>query len=313
MQFIAHIKKMKKNKFIVLRLVFIFFSTYIFAQDELLNNLLKEKKTEHEKIIATFKSTKIIDAQTNETVHAHTLDFRVTHLFGNIGKETEGKSPVHTLYGFDASSDIRISFEYGITNRLTVGFSRSKVKENLEGLAKYRIFYQSTDNHIPVSLTFFVNTAYTPQRDYSQNYKNAAHRFTYVTQGIISRKFSKNISAEILPTYVHRNYIIIPEDENDIFSLGAGARVKVTRSMSIIADYFYNFSQYRINRKTSYFNPLGLGVEFETGGHVFSLMFTNASSIIENEFIPYTTDGWQQGGIKFSFIISRNFSIGKYK
>ncbi len=304
---------MKKNKTIFIQLIFLIFSTHIFAQDDLLNNLLNEKKTEHEKVIATFKSTKIIDAQSNETVHAHTLDFRVSHLFGNIGKETEGKSPVHTLYGFDASSDIRISFEYGITNRLTVGFSRSKVKENLEGLLKYRVFYQTMDNHIPVSFTLFGNTAFTPQRDYSQNYLNAQHRFTYIAQGIIARKFSKNISAEILPTYLHRNYLLIPEDENDIFALGAGARIKVTRSMSIIADYFYSFSNYRINRKTSYFNPLGLGVEFETGGHVFSLMFTNASSIIENEFIPYTTDSWQEGGMKFSFIISRNFSIGKNK
>ena len=303
---------MKKNKYLLLLIVCLVSTQFVFAQDDMLNALMQEQKPAHERVIATFKSTKIIDAQTNETVHAHTLDFRVSHLFGNIGKASEGKSPAHALYGLDASSDIRISFEYGITNRLTVGLSRSKVKENLEALVKYRALYQTTDNHVPVSLTLFANTAYTPQRDYANNYKNAAHRFSYVAQAIIARKFSKSISVELLPSYVHRNYLVIPDDENDIFSLGAGARVKVTRSMSIVADYFYNFSKYRINHANSYFNPLGLGVEFETGGHVFSLMFTNASSIIENEFIPYTTDGWQEGGMKLSFIISRNFNIGKH-
>src|ERR1017187_8793407 len=82
---------------------------------------------------ATFKTTRLINSQSLETVKAHTLDFRISHHFGN---ELLGD---HYLYGLDLASDIRYAFEYGITNKLTVGFSRSRLDENLEGLIKYRL------------------------------------------------------------------------------------------------------------------------------------------------------------------------------
>ncbi len=279
------------------------------AQDDLLKIAMGDSTPVHETVSATFKTTKLINAQTNETVYKRTLDFRVGHRFGNIGKYTDGKSASHSLYGLDASTDIRIAFEYGITNDLTVGFSRSKIKENLEGLVKYRILKQTTDNKMPLALTFFGNAALTPQKDNAGIYDKTTRRLAYTAQLIIARKFNSRISVALLPSLVHRNYVFDVQDENDIFSLGGAARVRVTRSMCLIADYFYNFSTYRIDRSDSYYNPLGLGFEIETGGHVFSLMFTNSAGIIENEFIPYTTDSWKDGGIKFSFNISRNFRI----
>jgi hypothetical protein len=296
------------KKFAILTLC-ILNATLLFAQDDLLKMAMTDSVPKKEFVNATFKTTKVINAQTNETVHKRTLDFRVGHRFGNMGKYTDGKSAAHTLYGLDASTDIRIAFEYGITDDLTVGFSRSKLKENLEGLVKYRILKQTTDNKIPVAVTFFGNAAFTPQKDNAGIFDKTTRRFNYIAQLIIARKFNSRISLEVLPTYNHRNYVFDKRDENDIFSLGGAARIRITRSTCLVADYFYNFSEYRLNRTDSYYNPLGLGFEIETGGHVFSIMFTNSAGIIENEFIPYTTDSWSDGGIKLSFNISRNFRM----
>ncbi len=44
-----------------------------------------------------------------------------------------------------------------------------------------------------------------------------------------------------------------------------------------------------------FYNPLAAGVEIETGGHVFSVNFTNAAAILENQFVPETRASWLQG------------------
>lgn len=286
-----------------------FFTLSVPAQEDLLKLAMDESKAQNERIEYTFKTTRLINAQTNETVHKRTLDFRVGHRFGNVGKYTEGKSAAHSLYGLDASADIRIAFDYGITDKLTVGISRSKVKENLEGLVKYRILEQTSGDKIPVALTFFGNTVFTPVNDGLKIYDKTTRRLSYIAQLIVARKFSERVSLVLLPTLLHRNYVFDVEDENDFFSLGAGARIKITKRTSLLADYFYNFSQFRANRTESYFNPLGVGIEIETGGHVFTIMLSNSAPLIENEFLPNTTDSWSDGGFKFSFNISRNFRL----
>jgi hypothetical protein len=278
----------------------------VMAQDDLLKMVLSEGDSEILYVESSFKTTKIINAHTNETVKGHNLDFRVGHRFGSVGKGSGGD--IHSLYGLDVSSDIRIAFEYGINDRFTTGFSRSKFRENLEGLLKYRLLMQRVDEKMPVSVTLFTNTAYTPALNNNKLYDKVEHRFSYTFQTIVARKFSHAFSLQLIPTLVHRNYVPDFDDANDLFSIGVGGRLKLTKHTSLIGDYFYNVSDYR-SSSDDYFNPLGLGVEIQTGGHVFSLMFSNASALIENEYIPYTTDSWSEGGYKFSFNISRVFAL----
>ncbi|MBL7884307.1 MAG: hypothetical protein JNL69_09570 [Bacteroidia bacterium] len=305
-----------------------FIHTQAFTQDDLLSLADDNTAPKNEKVIATFKGFKVINAQSTETVKAKTLDFCVAHRFGNIGTQSGGGG--HTLYGLDNSADIRISFAYGITDNITIGVGRSKEKELIDGLIKYRFLTQTTNNKIPVSVAFYGNMSYNPQ-DANQFYagtaqnanfkQNDIYRFAYTSQLIIARKFGSRFSMEILPTYQHRNFVlgnINPdngaEETNDLFAIGAAARLKLTKRVCLIVDYFHSFSKYRTNNPvTPFYNPLALGIEIETGGHVFHLNFTNSAGIIENNFIPNTTDSWLKGGFKFGFNISRVFNIGKPK
>ncbi len=281
----------------------------------MLKLLETDSVAKREAVTSTFKNTRIINQQSVETVHSHTLDFRVTHRFGIIGTGSNSTSSYHNLWGFDESSDIRIAFEYGVTNNFTVGFSRSKYQENWELLGKMKFLEQTSDNYIPVSAVFFSNIAYSTRQDLRLKYDNpstsvlSSRRCSFTEQLIIARKFSRRLSLQILGSYIHRNFVITPDD-NDVFSLGLGGRWRVTHSTALVADYIYNFGELRQpGNAFHYYNPLGMGFEFETGGHVFSLMFTNAFSIIENSFIPNTFDTWTKGGFRFSFNISRNFKI----
>lgn len=294
-----------------------------FAQDDMLSLLdsVGGPKT-HEKTIATFKGSKIINAQSIETVKAKTFDFSISHRFGNSGTENGGG---HALYGLDNISDVRFGFDFGITDKLTIGVGRSKQKELIDGLLKYKLLSQTTDNHIPISLVYYGDVSYNPQtptlfysgtitvKDFKQK---DIHRFAYTNQLIIARKFNSRFSMEIIPSYQHRNFIVAkfnPDngavETNDLFSLGTGARLKLTKRFAIIVDYFYTFSKYRTkNSMAPFYNPLAIGIEIETGGHVFHMNFTNSAGIIENNYIPYTTDGWLKGGFKFGFNISRVFN-----
>lgn len=305
----------------VVVLVFILSGKVFRAQEDLLSLVEDVKPKGHEKVYAAFKTTRIINAQSIETVKKKTLDFRITHRFGNIGAASNGG--VHTLYGFDNSDDIRISFDYGITDRITVGVARSKYRELIDGTFKYRFLEQTTDNKIPLSIALFENMAITPMRS-AQLYNGTAnvtekfaHRISYCNQLIIAHKFNSWLSLEALPTHVHANFVkadVNPGNnavsENDLFSVGLGGRFKLTRRFAVLVDYFQTFSKYRQNNTLNpYYAPLAVGIEIETGGHVFHLNLTNASGINENNFIPNTTDNWLDGGYKFGFNISRVFNL----
>ena len=286
----------------------LFLSHPLQAQDSLWTMLQSQTPAQNEKVIATFKSTKIINAQNNETMSKRNLDFRVAHLFGNIGDESGGG--VHTFYGLDQSNDIRISFDYGITDRLMVSVGRNKRHENLSAAVKVRALEQTTDGKVPVAITVYANTAYFTKSDPEGIFTPGDRRMTYCGQAIFARKFSSRFSFEIIGSFIHRNLVdlrINPQDKNDLISVGAGGRFKFTKSVGVIADYFYNLRDESTGIKM--YDPLAAGIEIETGGHVFSIMFTNAVGLLENDFIPNTTDSWGKGGYKFSFNISRVFKL----
>ena len=251
-------------------LTFLFSSKNIFAQDDLLKMLQDESTAKHEPVLAMFKTNKLINIHTNETVRKHNLDVRISHLFGNIGKESGGG--VHNLYGIDQSADIRIGFHYGITDHLMVGVARAKRNEDLEGLVKYRILDQTTDNGIPVSVSAFVNMAYSVKE--SADFKNNNYRFVYSSQLILARKFSSRLSIVVIPTFIHRNFVGA-DDDNNTWSLSGGFRFKFTPSASIIADYSHTLG--RENLVLPRYDVICAGVEIETGGHVFTLMFNKLS------------------------------------
>ena len=295
-----------KNNFIAF--LFFFSVGITHAQEGLLALLDSAEDKKPEKVFATFKTSRIVNGHSIETVGEKSMDFRITHHFGDVSGQGGGG---HTLYGFDQASDIRLAFEFGLSNRLTAGVGRSKINEMVDGYLKYRLLQQTTYNKMPVSVTVFTNVAVTAQKNISNAYDNFAHRMSYTYQALIARKFSRKLSLQIMPTLLHRNYIFNAKDENDLYSLGIGGRIKLTRSLALLADYFHTFSSFRKENNQTYFAPLGIGVEIETGGHVFHLFFTNNAAILENSFIANTTSAWRKGEFKFGFNISRTFSVGK--
>ena len=290
------------------------------AQDSL-GELFGKDSVRRDPVIATFKSTRIINGQSNETLAKGDLDFRVAHRFGDMGGSGGGSS---TFFGLDNSTDIRIAFEYGIIDRLTAGISRAKGSGNFtqmyEVLGKYKLLRQTMDNRVPVGVTVFANAVASGMKSSVEksdvNYFDSfSSRMSYTAQAIISRKFGELISLAVLPTFVHRNRVGY-KDMNNMFAMGVGGRLRFSKRVALVVDYFVPFrdeesKDYYASRGTEFYNSLGVGVEIETGGHVFHLNFTNSTAILENQFIPETVTTWTQGQFRWGFNISRRFSLGR--
>ncbi|MGF6845911.1 hypothetical protein QFZ51_001146 [Chitinophaga sp. W3I9] len=290
------------------------------AHAQSLDKLFDSTATGHTKVRDTYKSTRIVQGQSTEMLRKHELDFRVTHRFGDAGGEFGGTK---TFFGTDNSTDIRIAFEYGVSDDLMVGISRTKGSGDLqqlyEGLVKYRFLQQTTDNHIPLSLAVFGNAVISgmpsaTDKTSAAYFEDGADRLMYVAQAIVSRKFGDKLSLTLSPTYVHRNHVAYM-DMNNMFALGAAGRLKLSKRMGLLAEYYYPFRSqeskdyFKSAKGISFYNPLAVGLEIETGGHVFSITFTNSTAIQESQFIPETTTSWLQGQFRWGFNISRRFTL----
>lgn len=296
-------------------------STSSFAQEDL-EKLLNTENPKSEKVKATFKSGNLINLKTTETIHRHEMDFRVDHRFGDIaGSAGGGKN----FFGLDNSTDIRIGFDYGLLDNLNIGIARAKgateVRQLVEGNVKYRFIEQTVDNSIPVSVAFFGSTTVSAMHASEDKLSAASFedfndRLSYVTQLIIARKFSSNLSLTVIPSYLHRNYTAY-NDQNDLFAIGIGGRAKVSNRVALVADYTFPFRK-SSNKKyredvsgQRYYNALGVGLEMDTGGHIFHLNFTNATAIQESQFISETNSSWSKGQFRWGFSIARRFNFTK--
>jgi hypothetical protein len=303
---------MKKTAFLLL----LFFAALLqaHAQDDLLNGLDSGNTNAHEPVIATFKGTRLCNFQTVETVGRHTLDFRISHRFNDFSQG------IRTLYGLDGPASLRLSLDYSFNGRFQFGIARTNINKIVDGSLKYRLLRQTKDNHMPLSVTLF-GAAYvytdkegrftipSPLPEYFSN------RLAYTSQVIVGRKFSSDLSLQIAPSWVHFNLVEHSSDANDIFALVGMGRYKFTHRMAVTAEYSYAFKPYISTG--DYHNSLGLGLDIETGGHVFQLFFTNSFEIDEIQTIPFTTSSWftrsESGRIisqaRFGFNISRVFTL----
>lgn len=268
-----------------------------------------EDDWDEEKPIHCFYDTRVINGHSVETLEKGTLDFRITHRFGNVGVQAASR----TLFGLDQATDIRIAFEYAPTDHLLFGLGRSKgappYSEFWDGFGKYAILKQGAD--MPVSLTF-VSSVFATSMESStdstllNSFPTWAHRFSFYNQIIIARNFYDRVTLQLAPGYLHRNYVKFT-DENSNFALGGMVRYNFYKKMSVVAEYYHVFRTPSKPAASIYSDPFGIGLEIKTYAHTFQLSFMNSEGIGEGQFLPYTLGKWTKGQWRFGFTISREF------
>jgi len=249
----------------------------------------------------TFIDTRIVNGQSVETNASGIAKFIISHRFGRLN------TGAYELFGLDEST-IRIGLDYGVTDFLTVGLGRSSFQKTYDGFAKVRWLRQSHgERQFPFTVSSFHSTAINTLRDpFPQKETEFSERVAYVHQLLIARKVNDDLSIQLMPSFVHRNLVIGEDSEHDILSLGGAVRYQVAKHWALSAEYYHDvLDRLDPNR----FNPIALGVEIETRGHVFQFQFGNARGMIENYFIAETAGDVTAGDIHFGFNITRDFKL----
>jgi hypothetical protein len=277
---------------------------WLVAQDEgdLLSLLGEEATTEY--ATASFKTNRVVNGHSIENTAAGVMDFKISHRFSPLNQG------LYDIFGLDGAT-IRIGLDYGITDRLMIGAGRSTKEKIIDGFAKYKILRQSTGKrNMPVSLSYLVDAQIKTVKFSDQTRENLfSSRLYYTHQLLIGRKFNNAFTLQLMPTLLHRNLVETKAEKNDVLAMGVAGRIKLTKRVTINAEYYYVLPD---QIRPEYTNVLSLGFDIETGGHVFQLHFTNSTDMTYKGFITETTDQWFDG-VRFGFNISRVFTIVKPK
>ena len=279
-----------------LLIILLFMPWMAFCQDDLLSEIDTDQVVT-ETVSSVFKGLKIVNFESTKLVASKELTLIVSHRFGTV------KNGFDSFFGLD-DAVTRINFVYGITDWLNVGVSRSSFQKIYESSLKFRILSQRKHG-FPVTIVSYnsimLNTALEEVNLPLLEFEN---RISYATQLLISRKVTKNFSIEIAPTFFHDNFVVLDEQENSQYALGVGGRYKLSKRWSINVDYGYHFNR---AENSPFKDPLSIGFDLETGGHVFQMHFTNAQPMNTNGFLGQATGDWSDGNIYFGFNLSRVF------
>lgn len=274
-------------------LLLFLFPILTYSQDDLLSGI--DTPVQKEKVTSTFKALKIVNLESTKLAAKGDLYFVVAHRFGSVQDGFEG------FYGLD-NANTQIKFIYGITNGLNISTARSEFAYDFA--AKYTLLPQIKDG-FPVSIIGFnslsINNKLKENLYPKLEFKN---RLTYVAQLLISRKFTEKLSLEVVPTFFHENFVEDTDQDNSQYAVGLGGRYKFSKRWSLNIDYAAHLNR---SGNSLYTNPLSVGFDLETGGHVFQMHFTSSQGIDEASYLGRTTGDWTKGDIFFGFNLSRVF------
>jgi hypothetical protein len=284
----------------------LFLPLLVFSQDDLLNEI--DVLEDANEVSASFKSMKIINIESTKLASKGDFYFVVAHRFDYLN------NGLQDFFGLD-NANTQLKFLYGITEYLSFQIARSGFQKTIDGAVKYRLMPQKKDG-FPFSIVGFSSVAInTDLRKEDFPLLKFENRLSYVHQFLISRKMSNRLSLQMAPTFFHENtlsdvldqnnQVILPNpQDNSQFALGMGGRYKLTNRWSINVDYSAHLNR---SSNSIYRNPVAIGIDLETGGHVFQMHFTNARAMHESGFLGQTTGNWQKGEIAFGFNLVRVF------
>lgn len=289
----------------IIGLTLLIFNSHLFAQEQDLLSLVDKEKPKKERIKYAFKSPRVINGHSMEFLNPGTMDFRILHRFGQLDQGYKN------FFGLDQAS-MRMGFDFGILQNLMVGVGRSTYKKEVDAYFKYAPIRQSTgpwSSPVTLALVSGITMDGLPWAD--PNRKNFfTSRLAYYFEAIIGRKFSEGFTLQVSPILVHQNLVTLASDSNDIYGIGIGGRIKLSKRVAFTWDYMHVLFN---GLDSGYYDPISVGFDIETGGHVFQLHFSNSTGMNERAFITETTGRWQKTEIRFGFNLSRVFQLKKKK
>ena len=272
------------------------FSLFLYPQEDLLSEIDNGNQDAAYEI-AIFKGLKVINFESTKLVANKGFSFIVSHRFGTV------KDGFQNLFGLDQAVT-HLNFVYGISENVNISASRSSNQKIYELGSKIRLVKQRKGENpfnIVVYSSVLANTGLDKDNLPKLEFK---HRLSYVAQLLVSRKMNSKLSFILSPTFFHDNYISNDYQNNSQYGIGFGGRYKIGKRWSLNTEYGVHLNR---SNNSLYNNPFSIGVDIETGGHVFQLHFTNSQSMNTNGVFGTSTGDWTEGNVYFGFNLARSF------
>lgn len=275
---------------------FLICSLIVFSQDELLNEI-DTVIEEPNYASAVFKGLKVINFESTKLVAKKGFNFIVSHRFGTV------KNGFQNLFGLDEAVT-HLNFVYGLSDNINISASRSSNQKIYEVATKFRLVNQQAGK-LPFTVVGYTSVLANTSLDTDNLPKlEFKHRLSYVAQLLVSRKMNKNLSLILSPTFFHDNYLTDDFQDNSQYGVGFGSRYKLGKRWSLNTEYGVHLNR---SENSLYKNPFSIGVDLETGGHVFQLLFTNSQSMNTNGVFGTSTGEWGESDVYFGFNLARSF------
>jgi hypothetical protein len=252
----------------------------------------------------TFPTPRHLNLPTPEPLARGEFYYSIMHTFGEV-KEGAG-----TFWGIDRGANVRFSMEYGITDRMSVLVARSSMDRVYEMGARVRLLAQTSDGSTPVSLGLQVSGGIMTLDEEFLSESAALLERTHVSAAIPISWGRESLSLLLVPmaasldrTFAFQR-VNNPADLRHL-GLGLGARVKRGRVTSFTAQALPTYGMTSGDVRT----VLGLGVDLETGGHVFQMFFTNSQGLNDTYLLAAPIGDIGDGGFRFGFNLNRSFQL----
>jgi hypothetical protein len=233
----------------------------------------------------------LVSLPTSLRLPEHKMAFRVTHRFTRPLKCDQcGSSLLGDGLGLDEGAQIGLELRFAPIRRLQVGVDRVSDK-TVDFFAEYGLLRQGRQSPLEVAIRGSI--------DGSGNFSGDSHSPSL--GAIVSRQFGDWIALYVEPTWVN-NTNPLPKavvDHNDTFFVGVGGRLRVMRTVYVVAEVAPRASGYRPGA-----NHASFGIEKRAGGHMFQVNFSDSFGTAPVQIARggATSSDWYLG-----FNISRKF------
>ncbi len=271
-----------------------------YGQDDLLKSLDSASEKPKMNVATAFKTLQVVNMQSTKLPAKKEFYLLISHRFGSLSLG-DLDSFADNFFGLD-NATTKICGVYGITEWLSVEASRQTLKLYEFG-TKYRLVSQS--ENFPVTLvgrnTMNIDTS-LKQATYPEIKFN--DKLSFANEILISKKLSDRVSLQVAGIWVHNNLIDQAILKKDQQVAAIGGRIKISNRVSINGEYGYRFSPME---NTVYHNPVSLGLDIDTGGHVFQIILSNSQKMSDVSYYNGANGNIGKGNIFLGFNMYRVF------
>lgn len=289
----------------MIKLIALLFFAAIFPVEALMAQLDRKLVVSNQTVESTFMAPKNINLYTIEPLSKGELHYSIMHTFGEVN------SGVSNLWGIDQGANVRFSFEYGLSYALSVGIGRSSLDKVYDLTSRVALLKQkSTDrNSLSISLIPSIGIT-TASFTFLQDDYSLSDRLNFSLSLPMGYKLNESLSLQLTPIFASFNRVgpelnIADPSVNQYYSIAASGRYKIRPRTAITFQHVPP-----ITNADNLTSNLAIGIDIETGGHVFQMFFTTSNALNESYLISNVNGNLFDGGYRFGFNVNRLFALG---